>query len=70
MQMGLDTPAHKQHGKLILLPQDAHPPLRSHPLQCFLLLQMKKTPCFSWILVHQDLLPAHRKKKKTIKGVP
>lgn len=62
--MGLDTPAQRQHGKLILLPQDVHPALRSHPPQCFLLFQVKETLCFSWILVHQDLLPAHRKKKK------
>jgi len=61
MQMGLDTPSHRQHGKLSLLPQDAHPTLRSHPLQCFLLLQVK-TLCFSWILAHQGLLPVHEQK--------
>lgn len=71
-EMGLDTPAQRQHGKLILLPQDVHPALRSHPPQCFLLFQVKETLCFSWTLVHQDLLPAHRKKKKkkTTKGIP
>ena len=61
MQIGLDTPSHRQHGKLSLLPQDAHPTLGSHPLQYFLLLQVK-TLCFSWILAHQGLLPVHRQK--------
>lgn len=64
MQMGLDAPSHRQHGKLSLLPQDTHPALGSHPLQRFLLLQ-GKTLCFSWILAHQGLFPVHRGKKKT-----
>lgn len=60
--MGLDTWSHRQHRKLSLLPQDAHPALGSHHLQRRLLLEVK-TLCFSWILVHQGLLPVHRPKQ-------